>query len=44
MVDAYNRAGGKVTNEYLAALAVAYEEAVAEGKIVVGLGRVPATV
>jgi hypothetical protein len=37
MADAYNRAGGKVTDEYLAALAVAYEEAVAEGRVVVGL-------
>lgn len=26
MVDAYNRGGGKVTDEYLARLAVAYEE------------------
>jgi hypothetical protein len=37
MADAYHRGGGKVTDEYLAALAVAYEEAVAGGKIVVGL-------
>ncbi len=37
MAEAYSRGGGKVTDEYLAALAVAYEEAVAEGKIVVGL-------
>lgn len=35
MRDAYKRGGGRVTDEYLARLAVAYEEVVAEGRIVV---------
>jgi hypothetical protein len=35
MAEAYDRGNGRVTDEYLARLAVAYEEVVAEGRIVV---------